>query len=372
MKKSFGKFFTKNPKLHKILKRADRYELFCMNVDNYAHQACKVIAENKDIIMLHVLWDFIHMIPLLDDEKGIKRLYETMTCGFYDNKMNYKQELLHVILSEYMREGKVINIILNIMNYEQDELETGNEYGHHCTSLIFYPLPEGDYDCFYINSHGETMLTTNKFDVRITRRRFKRLCFNEPIDIICIKKYLSFFREKINEAEYRIQIHYDHTKNHNYYGANLQCGDDHGVCFAFPLIIWYYLTNFYDKERFLEYKKNRTRIPSMAQLLKTKSLILFVHSCFLILNKKYEQETIKDMNRKKRYALRNSNAYCLSPDENTYKKVHHYTQLSYEEITLSRRIEAVIEKSGFHFVKKVAGSIVSLLSDPSVFNIIYC
>ena len=370
MEKPFGAFYGKNPKLKKILKRVSAYELYRIETDTYAHQACKIIAENKDVIMLHVLWNFFDMIPLLENEKGIRRLYETMMCGCYDDKMKYREDPLHVILSEYMREGKVINVILNIVNYELDELETGNEYGHHSTSLIFYPLPEGNYNCFYINSHGEAMLTTNKFDVRITRRRFKRLSFNEPIDILCIKKYLSFLRKRINK--YGIQIFYDHTKNHNYYGANLQCADDHGVCFAFPLIIWYYLTNFYNKERYLEYKKTQTRIPSMSQLLKTKSLIILVHSCFLILNKKFEEETIKDMNRKKGYNLRNSNAYCLSPEENTYKQVHHYTQLSYEEITLSRRIEVVIEKSGVHFVKKVAACIVSLLSDPFVFNIIYC
>lgn len=40
------------------------------------------------------------------------------------------------------------------------------------------------------------------------------------------------------------KIYFKNNKKHVYYGPCLQTADNHGVCFIFPIILWY----FYEKE----------------------------------------------------------------------------------------------------------------------------
>ena len=42
------------------------------------------------------------------------------------------------------------------------------------------------------------------------------------------------------------------NEKHNYYGADYQSGDHHGICFIYPYIIWYYFCKYYDCSRNLE------------------------------------------------------------------------------------------------------------------------
>ncbi len=163
-----------------------------------------------------------------------------------------------------------------------------------------------------------------------------------------------------------MNIVYDGTKRHNYYGPNLQCGDDHGVCFAFPLIIWYYLSNFYTRERILKDNTSRVIIPPFEVLLDQKELITLVNSCFTVFHKKIENEVLN--NAKVGRARR---VYLLSGEENSYSRVHKYTQLTYDEIVLNKSIESIIIKSGTIFVKRIALGIVRMLTHSYIKKIIY-
>ena len=366
----FQKYFKNSKQLPSVFKKAVRYELFSLDADTYTHKACKILASNKDIVMLHIRWDFLEMIPTLGNPDAINSINDIMECGFYNKKLEYLQDFAWLQLIDYMSERKIIYVVLNIENYEMDSLETGNEYGHHCTALIFYPKETGDYDCFYITSHGEAMMRTMNFDVRISRRRYRRISFDEPIDVVCVKQYLAFLQNYLKEFECNIKIHYDGTKNHNYYGPNLQCGDNYGVCFAFPLIIWYYLSNFYKKGRHLISGDKILQVPPMEHLLKQKDLIFMVNTCFIAFHKKYEDILMERIGNKKPYSLRGVSAYILSGEENTYKKVHKYTKLEYEDIVLNRRVEAIIKKSSWVFIKRIAVGIVSLITEPYINKII--
>ena len=369
---AFQRYFKgKQLPLHKLFKKAVHYELFDLDSDTYTHKACKILASNKDIVMLHMRWNFLEIIPALTNEDKIHHIYDTMECGYYSKTLEHSSEFSHIALTESMEAGKIIYVVLNIENYEMDAFERGNEYGHHCTSLIFHPKENGDYDCFYITSHGEDVTLTKRFDVRHTRRRFRRISFDEPIDVVCVKRYLFFLGEAMKELECRITIHYDETKNHNYYGPNLQCGDDYGVCFAFPLIIWYYLTNFYNKKRLIEDNGIMMWIPSMKCLLEQKSLILLMNSCFYTFHKKYEKVFIEGMLPRKTYALRGTNIYHMNKEENTYKRVHNYTKLDFDDIASNRKIEDIIKRSGFVFIKRIALGITSMISESYINKIIY-
>ena len=378
MKLQFDTLIKKKMPLKQVFERATAYELFDLNADTYTHKACKVIAGDKNILMFHLHWDFKKMLPILDNEQALKDVFDTLECGFYTKNLVYRETFPHIALTEAMEEGKLIYIVLSIENYELDEMPGGNEYGHHCTSLIFYPRETNHYDCFYINSHGEDMTLTTKFDDYITRRRYTRYTFDESIDVVCIKKYIAFLGQAFVDLESRVQITYDGTKYHNYYGPNLQSGDDHGVCFAFPLIIWYYISNFYRTERLLwdAEMQSSINLPSFQLLFEKKDLITLVDLCFFIFHKKYEDAVWNKgaylVSRSSRRSLRGQSIYCMDEEENTYARVHNATKLTFEEIMWNRKIESFIRKSATIFIKRIALGIVLMLTDSNVQKIIYC
>ena len=75
--------------LSEVFKKAVAYELFSLDPDTYTHQACKVVASNKDLLMLHVHWDFKKIFPLLKKGGKLNDLYETMECGQYTKDMKF-------------------------------------------------------------------------------------------------------------------------------------------------------------------------------------------------------------------------------------------------------------------------------------------
>ena len=68
---------------------------------------------------------------------------------------------------------------------------------------------------------------------KISKTRGTELRFKETIDLLFIKNIIS--RIDVN-------IVYDTTKKHNYYGPNIQLGDNHGICFVFPFAMLIYIS----------------------------------------------------------------------------------------------------------------------------------
>ena len=85
-----------------------------------------------------------------------------------------------------------------------------------------------------------------------------------------------------------IKLKYNKTAKHNYYGCNLQNGDWYGVCYIFPLIIWFYFDKYYYQNRMVGDRKT-INIPSNYHMLKTKQLNLFVKSCFLYFSTDFDK-----------------------------------------------------------------------------------
>ena len=342
--------------LQKLFKKANKFEFFSMRFENYTHKACNIIGDTERMVMLHTTWDFHTLIPQLDTVDFTETI-----CGFYTKELEFKIEFLDWKLNEEMEKGHTVLIVFNIANYFLFDYIGEHDYVHHSTCAIFHPNQKGEYDCFYINSHGEAMMETNFYEHRISRKRKKKITFGEPLDVLCMEKYLSHFRSFTED----LVINYDKTKYHNYYGPNLQDGDNHGICFAFPVIIWYYLTKYYDTTRKWN---NDIEIHSVAELLENKQLMPFIHSCFAPYDEKYEQVVMYQPN--KRYSSRKCNTYCMSDEENTYSKIHQYTQLSYEDVTINKQLESIIREGKHRFIKKITYSIVSLLSQQGIRKLI--
>ena len=360
---SLKQSLKKQIKLHHIFKKAYNHGLFNLNYDTYAHKACLQAANHDQITMIHVEWDVSKILPALDNSIMD---FTKLDCGFYSKDLIGETEYLNTKLLNEMEQGKTIYIIFNLINYGLVLAEDENWYAHHCTSAILYPNEENVYDFFYFNSHGEDMLLTDHFDQKISRKRFKKLSYKEPIDLVWIQSYITHFRKILKiYSQNDIQLRYDTTKTHNYYGPNLQSGDGHGVCFAFPLIIWYYLVKFYDNPRICD-EESRCLIPAIKKLLHQRQLNRFIISCFIIFNGSYKKAFIEQIFKKTRYSSRTRGSYCMSEKENTYNKIHTYTQLSYEEIEFTKKLESFIIKDGTRFIKNIAKTIVVFLTQPKI------
>ena len=148
--------------------------------------------------------------------------------------------------------------------------------------------------------------------------------------------------------------------------------------FAFPLIIWYYISNFYNTERLLWNAEMQSSIilPSFQLLFEKKDLITLVDLCFFIFHKKYEDAVWNKgaylVSRSSRRGLRGQSIYCMDEEENTYARVHNATKLTFEEIMWNRKIESFIRKSATIFIKRIALGIVMMLTDARIKKIIYC
>ena len=108
-----------------------------------------------------------------------------------------------------------------------------------------------------------------------------------------------------------------------YYGVNLQSGDDHGICFIIPFILYYYLGNNYYKS----FDKENDLFSSANKLLSENRLMDFVHYSFIELNPEFKNIIINNLWAKERLAL----------------------------------LEKSLEKSGYRFIKNISNTFVSFI-----------
>ena len=344
--KQLPSFFQTKNRIAYTLKKAQKYGMYSMEYENYTHKACRLL--NGDICLLQAKLEFNKIIPNIN-----KFDYSSLICGFYNQKLKYEEEYLHTKIMEEMQQRRVIFIVINIYNYF---LDIDNDGIHHCTCLIMYPKNKSEYDCMYINSHGQDMLLTNFYELRISRKRKKTYHFEEPVDILLIKNYLQELQTCIYEYDLNVKINYNGTKKHNYYGANLQIGDNYGICFSFPLYIWYYLTTYYMDSRTSilirhgqkQFRQKQIAISSVKEMLQKKQLIFFVYTCFMDMEDAFKG--ISKINKKNKSL------------KDIHKKTRTYTKLSYNEMYNNITLEKRLEKRATYFTKKIANCIVSFLT----------
>ena len=78
----------------------------------------------------------------------------------------------------------------------------------------------------------------------------------------------------------RLSSKYQRTEKHNYYGVNLQEGDDHGVCYIFPIVIYYYFGIYFTEKKALRSGGKVRYVKPFQNLLKNNDIDLMVHACF--------------------------------------------------------------------------------------------
>lgn len=272
-------FLGSRGRIHATLKTCETYGFYTpfYNQNNYANRVCSYINPNKNICLLQTSLDFC---KAMKHHNSIRKMLSKMMVSYYIDDIAYEQSMW-VRIHDLMLAKKTIFIIIDL---EQYLLAQGtNRYDSHSVCVILHPSSENHYDLFYINSHGRCLFgENNQYDIVTlsTKSRTKYGKINLPYapDFILMRELHSYLQKTISQlGEPIFTIHYDMTEKHNYLRYNIQSGDNHGICFVFPYIIWYYLvTNFEQPRSFGE-----MTIPSSKTLLETKNINDFVPSCFI-------------------------------------------------------------------------------------------
>jgi len=221
---------------------------------------------------------------------------------------------------------KIIFININAEEYCLDREEEDN-YCAHGVCAMLVPRKGKGYDMYYMNPHGEVMKSYTYFEKVITRTRCKRFDFGKDIvDCVVIKAIVDYCNKN-----FELEIYYDSTLQHNYYGVNLQEEDVHGVCYIFPSVIYYYFGKYFTEKRELEINGEKKTLPSFKDMLKTGKFNLAIHSCFMDFNKNYKKVIFDTI----------------------------YSKQTHEEVV--ELLIKCLNKSSYHFLKKVTNTMVSFI-----------
>lgn len=272
--------------------------------------------------------DFKDFVPHLRDKRFIHKEFDKLEAYFCDNKNFIYFMPIGDRIYNLAVERKIIFINIGIDKYFVDKSESSN-YSVHGVCLIMVPRVKWGYDMYYVNSHGNAMNETSFYQTIKTRTRLNRYDFGEPVDCLvmnALKQYLN--------TKYKLDIHYDTSKKHNYFGVNLQEGDNYGACFIFPIAIYFGLGMYFTEKKALIVEGSTRFVPTFKELLKNGNVDLMVETCFADFDKEITKILYKSIYKR----ATKKNKKTLNP--------------------LTERVE----KAGTIFVKKLVNTFVYFIS----------
>jgi hypothetical protein len=323
--KTLQQFIGKKNKISYILRKADKLGFTEMDSDTNVFKTLMLVkdecfekkVQNK-LEYLSINLDFRDFMYFMANEKKMLNWFQGLECQMtYSDLDVYTFDFIEH-LNELMDDKKLIYLFINLDGYGVEEEEIGH-YSCHGVSGIFVPLGNGKYKFNYINSHGEAMKTTDYLEHRYSSTRVKKIKFKEPVDVILMRSFIKF----ININNDSIDIYYRGNELDTYYGVNLQSGDDHGICFMIPFILYYYLGNNYYKP----FDEDNDIFSSASKLLKENRVMDFVHYSFIEFHPKFKSIMINNLWIKERLAL----------------------------------LKKCLQKSGYRFVKDITNTFVSFI-----------
>ena len=259
--------------------------------DSYAHRTCWLsgvtnprLGRTDDILLLESLIDFHPIVENINSGVSNKQIFGELGCGrcaYREGKIAHNYEYLDANISEAMGRRQTIFLLCGLMDYGLTFSDKGNYYESHSLAIIFLPLEDGVYGCYYMNPYGKDISPLNFYDRKLSKRRARRLKFDAPIDILFVEQLLDHFNTFLPTQGVDVKIRYTRGPEHTYKGPCLQEGDSHGVCFAFPLVVWHHFSQCFDTPYVVATDVTHLRTPSAKEMLQTGNLTGFVISCFL-------------------------------------------------------------------------------------------
>ena len=264
-------------------------------MNSFIHKNKKIFGEEMDNNMkfIHCELGFRYFCDYWKSSKS-KRLderYREIICGHFVGERNFlKEEFLNEVIERYINKKKILFIVLDFIDYG---LGDKDEYVPHACLLIMIPNGER-YESFYINSHGKDMQFYKKYEIKISKKNKKHIIYENSVDMMFVDTFVKFMNKN-----HKVYIKYDFSDRHNYFGADYQSGDNYGICFIFPYIIWYYFGMYYNKQRIIYSKGEKYILKSNKEMLLKGDLIECIQGYLIDINKNYKNMYIKLLNSKK-------------------------------------------------------------------------
>ena len=303
--------------------------------DSYAHKAAVLIQQNEftkkmreDTSLLYFSANLVDFMHCVERKEGISDYFDELTTSryTYENKVfNFHEEMMIENILFLMEEEKIIFLQMGVPDYMTTHTEKEIFYDAHALCIIMVPGKEG-YDCYYINSHGHTIDTQNYYEFIMSKKRGRKIKLSEPADVVFMKHLVNHINSRGD-----IKVNYDGTSRHTYRGTNLQEGDEHGVCFIYPLIIWYYFGQFYTKSQKLTTEFGEIEVPTGKTLMRSGRFNHFIESIFW--------------------------RFC----PNYFELLAHQYTVGAPDQKFSSVFEKYIEKDAFRFIKMLIGPYISYI-----------
>ena len=292
--------YSNNNKIDKIIKNASKLDCNTLETNTFMHKTLHKIKDNlfKDTLENNIdlyqtiikVEDYFKYTPNVKDDRYYNNILKNMDCGIYryseeikDYEWNF--EYLVPNICDSMDNN---NIVFIILDFEDFGLDCNNEYEAHSTVLLFLPNNTTkknkknkknkkkyfNYNCYYINSHGINSLDDKFYEYKISSKRKKKKKLEKPFDSTFVELLVQYLNKNTNN-----KIKY--TEKNNYLGVNLQASDTRGVCFMFPIVIYYYFCKYYFNERTFNTEWGNITIKKGEELIKNNNLNIFVESMFV-------------------------------------------------------------------------------------------
>ena len=362
---SFKKSNLKKGTMKEMLKDVDKYELSSCEYENYVNIASSMILKHysrNNISILHASIDYDKVFRQhenftdcnsnnnfdvnrsLNKKENLKKIFNDMTCGWYSGNQKYNEDIFFNKINKEMVRGKIVYVYLDLDNYdiETDKKSKLNESQFHSTSIILYPSKKRTgnnmiktYNVYHFNPHGCDSVYTDEYEIYISRKRSKTIHLDVGLDRYVIDKMTKAFNDYTEEYEDKyVSLYYDITKYCNYTGANLQIGDNYGICYIYPFILFNEIASKFDESiEFHHFRRQFSRImPSYKNLIETEDINKIV---YIVLSKYFT-------NVKFRYLE------FIEQTDYTLIKVPS-TQVTEKEDKFDIDIEKVLKKSKGHY-----------------------
>ena len=289
---SLNHYQTQSNKISYVLKKADRLGFYTEENADVAHNLLnllrtnvfsKYVGKKLQYIVTHLNYKDIITGSIANECRKVDDIYRKTTTYFsVDSGTDIYEDSLTNKLEELGKEKKSIFLNISADKYCLDRDEYEN-YSTHGVCAILIPRRKSGYDLYYINPHGVIVRSTKYFDAFRSSTRTRRFALDCPVDCVVIQSLVNYINKNTN-----MDIHYDTTKKHNYYGTNLQEGDYHGICFILPIAIYYYLGKFYTEKKALVHDGRVKYVDCFRNLLRKGHIDRMVYCCFTDFNKKLE------------------------------------------------------------------------------------
>jgi hypothetical protein len=297
-------------KLDSYMRKVNDLKMNSLLTDTEAHRRCNVARDmlfsshlQENLIILQTPIHLKDILPTNASEKIPRHILADIGCGRYqkeDHEYVHTTEYLSANIQYCIANKKAVFIMLGLQEYCADpgtDSVTGKkqlEYSTHSTCLILLPFDD-KYQAFYINSHGRDMDDTDLYKRIASSKRTHNVTFDMPAELLFVRELIDYWNSLLDFNDKKINIEWDTTERFTYWDTNLQCGDIHGMCFAFPQIILHTFGTNFDSTRECIEPWGKITLNSSQKLLKNGKLGVFVKSSFMEFDKKYEKYFIEEL-----------------------------------------------------------------------------